>query len=132
MTGAAKGYIRIKRVYVEATASDGQRVLVDRIWPRGISKEHAALDLWLKDIAPSDDLRHWFGHEPARYEEFRARYTSELNANPAAVQQLCALADTGDVTLVYSAHDEAHNQAVVLAGYLAARGYRVGAGQSGG
>ncbi len=125
MTGTRPGRIRVRRIYTAAASDDGKRVLVDRVWPRGMSKERAALDLWLKDIGPSDALRHWFGHEPARYPEFRDRYFHELDSNPAVVQQLCDLADRGDVTLLYSAHDEAHNQAVVLAEYLAARGYKV-------
>ena len=109
--------LAVKRVYEAPAPYDGQRVLVDRIWPRGISKEDAALTLWLKEIAPSDELRKWFGHEPARWEEFRSRYNAELADNPAFTElgeQLTA----GPITLLYGAHDEAHNQAVVLADRL--------------
>lgn len=112
------GTIAIKRAYEPPMRGDGQRVLVDRIWPRGVSREEAALDLWLKDIAPSTALRKWFGHDPARWDEFRTRYRAELAANEAAVAQLCALAAKGKVTLIYGARDEQHNQAVVLADYL--------------
>ena len=93
-------------------------MLVDRIWPRGVSKEDAALTLWLKDIAPSDELRKWFGHEPARWAEFQKRYRAELDGNGEAVAQLRGLLGKGKVTLLYGAHDEAHNNAVALAGYL--------------
>ena len=110
--------IALKRAYAPPSPDDGQRVLVDRIWPRGVSREEAALDLWLKDIAPSTVLRKWFGHDPARWEEFRARYRKELASNDEAVAQLRALAAKGKVTLVYGARDEEHNQAVVLADYL--------------
>ena len=102
---------RIKRVYEPAAEADGQRVLVDRVWPRGITKEKAALSQWLKDVAPSTALRQWFGHEPARFAEFRERYREEL-AGSAALEELRGM--KGVVTLVYGAHDEAHNQAVVL------------------
>lgn len=117
-----KGSLRIKRIYEPAAGSDGQRVLVDRIWPRGVSREKAALELWLKDIAPSTELRKWFGHDPARFAEFRDRYREELDANREAVGQLCDLLGKGDVTLLYGAHDEEDNQAVVLAAYLKDRG----------
>lgn len=114
--------IAVKRVYEAPAAEDGQRVLVDRIWPRGVSKEHAALVLWLKDIAPSDELRKWFGHEPARWVEFQERYGAELDGNDEAVAQLRELLRHGKVTLLYGAHDEAHNNAVALAGYLRGTG----------
>ncbi|TPK91867.1 DUF488 domain-containing protein [Mesorhizobium sp. B2-4-17] len=110
--------IKLKRVYETPEPGDGQRVLVDRIWPRGVSKQDAALTLWLKDIAPSDELRTWFGHEPARWEEFQRRYRAELDSNDDAVTVLRTLLDKGRVTLLYGAHDEAHNNAVALAGYL--------------
>lgn len=106
-------HIRIKRVYVKPEATDGQRVLVDRIWPRGITKEAAALSLWLKDVAPSTALRQWFGHDPAKWAEFEQRYRAELAGNPA-LAQLKDLARKSPLTLVYSARDEQHNQAVVL------------------
>ena len=110
--------VRVKRVYAPPASDDGFRVLVDRIWPRGISKADAALDLWLKDVAPSTELRQWFGHDPERMTEFTSRYTAELDANPAATELRALAADHDRITLVYSAHDERHNQAVVLAAYL--------------
>lgn len=110
--------IAVKRVYETPAVTDGQRVLVDRIWPRGIAKKDAALTLWLKDIAPSDELRKWFGHEPARWVEFQKRYRVELDGNGEAVAELRGLLGKGKVTLLYGAHDEAHNNAVALAGYL--------------
>lgn len=108
------GNVRIKRIYETATADDGFRVLVDRVWPRGVTKEKAAVDLWLKEIAPSTELRKWFGHDPERWNAFRSRYLSELAARPALVEDLREQAEKGPLTLVYSAHDELHNQAVVL------------------
>jgi uncharacterized protein YeaO (DUF488 family) len=110
--------IRIKRVYEPPANDYGQRVLVDRIWPRGVSRESAALDLWLKDIAPSTLLRKWFGHDPSRFAAFRDRYRQELEENPQSVAELATLVKKGDVVLLYSAHDEKNNQAVVLAEYL--------------
>src|ERR1700761_5170348 len=110
--------ITIKRIYEPAAKGDGARVLVDRVWPRGISKGKAALDLWLKEIAPSTELRKWFGHDQARWNEFRERYGKELDGNADAVGQLNALAAQGPVTLLYSAHDTERNQAVALAEYL--------------
>jgi uncharacterized protein YeaO (DUF488 family) len=108
----------IKRIYEPAAASDGYRVLVDRLWPRGVRKETAALDLWLKDVAPSPALRTWFGHKPERYEEFTARYQDELASNPA-VRTLRDLANEhAAVTLLYAAHDPDNNHAKVLLGYL--------------
>jgi len=114
------GVISIKRVYEPAAVDDGTRVLVDRLWPRGVSKEEAKYDFWLKDVAPSTDLRHWFGHDPARWEEFRRRYVLELDANPA-VAELASIVKKGHTTVLYGAHDEEHNQAVVLADYLRSR-----------
>ncbi|TPI46371.1 DUF488 domain-containing protein [Mesorhizobium sp. B3-1-7] len=113
--------IAVKRVYEPPAKADGQRVLVDRIWPRGVSKKDAELTLWLKEIAPSDALRKWFGHEPERWAEFQKRYRAELDANGDAVAELRALLGRGKVTLLYGAHDEAHNNAVALAGYLEAQ-----------
>ncbi|ANT50496.1 DUF488 domain-containing protein [Mesorhizobium amorphae] len=110
--------IAVKRVYEPAQPGDGQRVLVDRIWPRGVAKKDAALTLWMKDVAPSDELRKWFGHEPERWTQFQERYGGELDANDEAVEQLRALLSKGRVTLLFGAHDEAHNNAVALAGYL--------------
>ena len=112
--------IAVKRIYDAPEKSDGQRVLVDRIWPRGVAKKNAALTLWLKDIAPSDELRKWFGHEPERWAEFRRRYGAELDRNKEAVAELRGLLGEGKVTLLYGAHDEVHNNAVALAGYLQA------------
>jgi len=106
--------LRLKRVYEPACDEDGIRILVDRLWPRGVSKDEAALAEWMKDVAPSAALRQWFGHEPARWDEFRKRYRAELKDNPA-VETLREMARKGTVTLVYSARDEQHNQAVVLA-----------------
>jgi uncharacterized protein YeaO (DUF488 family) len=112
--------IRIKRVYLPPDDEDGQRVLVDRLWPRGLGKSDAHFTSWLKDVAPSPELRKWFGHDPARWKEFRDRYTEELTSNPAvdSLRELCA---KGDVTLLYAAHDEAHNHARVLAEFLGAK-----------
>lgn len=110
--------IRLKRIYEPKGTDDGTRVLVDRIWPRGVSRKAAGLDLWLKDIAPSTELRKWFGHDPSRFAAFRDRYRQELDENPQAVAELEALVRQGDVTLLYAAHDEHDNQAVVLAEYL--------------
>jgi uncharacterized protein YeaO (DUF488 family) len=111
--------MKIKRIYDAPAKTDGTRVLVDRVWPRGMTKEHAAVDVWLKEIAPSTTLRKWFGHEAERWTEFRSRYRAELEANAAAVQQLRDLAKKGKITLLYSAHDSEHNNAVALLEYLA-------------
>ena len=113
--------IRVKRVYNPPDREDGARVLVDRLWPRGARKDKVKLTLWLKDIAPSDDLRRWFGHDPARFEEFSRRYRAELGANKDTVGRLEELVEAGPVTLLYAAHDEAHNNARVLADYLKGR-----------
>jgi len=113
--------VKLKRAYELPAADDGTRVLVDRLWPRGVSKEHAALDQWMKDISPSTELRKWFGHDPARWEEFCRRYTEELHQNAERVSQLRSLAREGPVTLVYSAHDEVHNDAIVLRDLLLGR-----------
>jgi uncharacterized protein YeaO (DUF488 family) len=114
--------IRIRRVYDPPERGDGARVLVDRLWPRGLSKDKAGLAAWLKDIAPSAELRAWFGHDPERFAEFSRRYRAELAGNEAAVDELRSLIAKGPVTLLYGAHDEAHNNAVVLADWLAGRG----------
>jgi uncharacterized protein YeaO (DUF488 family) len=113
--------IRIKRAYDEASPDDGTRVLVDRLWPRGVSKERIRIAFWEKDAAPSADLRRWFGHDPARWDEFQTRYTAELDANRAAWEPILDAARNGDVTLVYGAKDEEHNDAVVLQRYLQSR-----------
>jgi|SRR5689334_10147284 uncharacterized protein YeaO (DUF488 family) len=106
--------VRLKRAYESPSANDGTRVLVDRLWPRGVAKADAAVDVWLKDLAPSTALRKWFGHDPARWPEFRKRYAEELRQHPELFDQLRDRARAGPVTLVYSAHDELHNDAVVL------------------
>ena len=106
--------IRIKRAYEPPSSADGTRVLVDRLWPRGLKKADAHVAQWLKEVAPSNELRKWFGHDPARWEEFRRRYEAELAGKRDQLRELRKLAKSGPLTLVYSAHDEAHNQAVVL------------------
>jgi uncharacterized protein YeaO (DUF488 family) len=106
--------IRLKRIYEPAAAADGFRVLVDRVWPRGVTREEAALDLWMKEIGPSTALRKWFGHEPERWEAFRARYRSELREHEAELDELRRYAEKGRLTLLFGARDEQHNQAVVL------------------
>jgi uncharacterized protein YeaO (DUF488 family) len=111
--------IRLKRAYDPPSPEDGLRVLVDRLWPRGLRKADAAIDRWLKDIAPSTELRRWFGHDPGRWDEFRRRYRDELAAHPDLLDELRGLARAGVVTLVYSARDERHNDAVVLRDVLA-------------
>jgi len=113
--------VHTKRVYDDPDPEDGTRVLVDRLWPRGVSKEEARLDDWMKDVAPSDELREWFDHDPDRWDEFRDRYRSELADRPERVRELLEYARTGTLTLLYAAADEEHNNAVVLADYLADR-----------
>jgi uncharacterized protein YeaO (DUF488 family) len=110
--------VRLKRAYEAASPGDGYRVLVDRLWPRGVSKEEVKLDEWDKELSPSTKLREWFGHEPLRFAEFRRRYIDELRANGARLANLRRRARTGTLTLVYSAHDSEHNDAVVLAEVL--------------
>lgn len=115
--------IQLKRAYEAASRSDGLRVLVERLWPRGLRKEDAHIDEWLEDVAPSHELRRWFGHEPSRFPEFRDRYRRELRSEPArtALAALARRAAHRRVTLVYAARDEVHNNAVVLAQELARR-----------
>ncbi len=113
--------IQTKRVYEPAKSQDGLRILVDRIWPRGMTKEQARAGLWLKELAPSTALRKWFAHEPARWDGFKRRYYAELDANPQAVEQLVTLAQKGKITLLFSARDTECNQAVALKEYLLAR-----------
>jgi uncharacterized protein YeaO (DUF488 family) len=110
--------VRLKRAYDAASPEDGYRVLVDRLWPRGVSKERAKLDEWDKELPPSTKLREWFGHEPHRFAEFRRRYIEELRANGARLAKLRQRARAGTLTLVYSAHDSEHNDAGVLAEVL--------------
>ena len=107
-------HIKIKRVYLQPGEEDGLRVLVDRLWPRGLTKEKASVDLWLKEIAPSTELRKWFGHAPDRWKEFQIRYRAELRQNPEQVSLLKQEATKGMVTLLYGAKDEEHNEAVIL------------------
>jgi uncharacterized protein YeaO (DUF488 family) len=115
--------VKLKRAYEAPSAADGARVLVERLWPRGVRKADAALDAWLKELAPSDALRKWFAHDPDRFREFRARYERELRSPEARelIADLAKKAERGTVTLVYAAHDEEHNSAVVLARTLARR-----------
>lgn len=115
MTGrGASDAVKLKRAYEPPEPDDGTRILVDRLWPRGIKKTDAAIDRWLKDIAPSPELRRWFGHRPDRWPEFRRRYLAELWQRPELVEEIRAAARCGPVTLVYAARDEAHNDAIVL------------------
>jgi uncharacterized protein YeaO (DUF488 family) len=110
--------VRLKRAYEQPASSDGYRVLVDRLWPRGVSREEARLDEWAKELAPSAMLRRWFAHDPARFGEFRRRYTAELAAHEEKLGELRRRARNGTLTLVYGARDEEHNDAVVLAELL--------------
>ena len=110
--------LKIKRVYVAPVEDDGTRVLVDRIWPRGLTKNRASVALWLKSIAPTYEIRKWFNHDPVRWTEFRRLYNAELDANKADVEQLRKLVHVGPITLLYSAKDEQHNNAVVLFEYI--------------
>jgi uncharacterized protein YeaO (DUF488 family) len=136
--------IRMKRAYEPAVPDDGYRVLIDRLWPRGVSRARAELDAWEKELAPSAELRQWFGHDPERFEEFRRRYVDELRNQRPVLAALRRAARAGTLTLVYSAHDREHNDAVVLAEVLrrglpapdrartgAARDARCAEGQSG-
>jgi uncharacterized protein YeaO (DUF488 family) len=116
--------LRSKRAYEAAEASDGYRVLIDRLWPRGVSKERARIDEWARELAPSSELRRWFGHDPDKFEEFRQRYLAELRAHKDKLADLRRRARTDRVTLVYGARDTEHNDAVVLAELLR-RGGRV-------
>ena len=114
--------LKLKRIYDGAELQDGYRVLVDRLWPRGLSKEKAKVDLWMKEIAPSDALRKWFGHDPERWMEFQARYRKELQQKSELVKEISQLEKKyRTVTLVYSAKDELHNQAVALLAFLKKR-----------
>ena len=109
---------RIKRVYEPRSTEDGKRILVDRLWPRGLTKERAAVDLWLKDIAPSTELRKWFSHDPSKWTEFQARYRQELKSEADLLDVLKEKAAKGPITLLYGAKDEVHNEAVVLRSLL--------------
>lgn len=113
--------INLKRAYEPPAASDGCRVLVDRIWPRGIARDDLQIDVWLKDLAPSADLRKWFGHDPQKWPEFKKRYARELEQRPDALEQLVERAKAGRVTLVFAARDTQHNNAAALKEYLERR-----------
>lgn len=116
----AADHIKLKRAYEPPASDDGTRILIDRLWPRGLKKANAAIDEWMKEIAPSAQLRKWFGHDPERWPEFQRRYKSEIRQHPEQFERLRALAQHGRITLVFSAHDETHNDAVVLRGLLLA------------
>ena len=116
--------LRLKRVYEPRAKADGHRILVDRLWPRGLSKKKAAVDEWLKEIAPSAELRRWFHHDPERWPEFQKRYRQELRAHDDVLRKIVDRATRGTVTLLYSAHDPLHNGALVLRDYLVERGRR--------
>lgn len=118
MASRTRHPIHLKRAYEEPEASDGQRLLVDGLWPRGLRKETLQAEAWLKALAPSTALRKWFGHDPARWDGFRTRYFAELEANPEALARLRGYLVRGPVTLLYAAHDEEHNNAVALRDYL--------------
>ncbi len=113
--------IQIKRAYEPAARGDGRRILVERLWPRGVKKSALHADAWFKDVAPSTDLRIWYGHRPERWPEFRSRYRRELSNNKAAWSPLLAMAKRGNVTLLYAARDELHNGALVLRDFLQRR-----------
>jgi uncharacterized protein YeaO (DUF488 family) len=110
--------IKIKRVYEEPDKDDGLRILVDRLWPRGVTKEKASVDMWLKEIAPSTELRKWFGHDPGRWERFRERYETEIRHQDELIKMLRRKAIGGTITLIYAARDEKHNEALVLKQFL--------------
>jgi uncharacterized protein YeaO (DUF488 family) len=105
--------VMLKRAYDHPAKTDGQRILVDRLWPRGLAKAKAQIDLWLKDVAPSTELRQWFGHDPEKWPEFKKRYRAELKSNPA-LSDLQARSRQGNITLIYAARDQLHNEAAVL------------------
>jgi uncharacterized protein YeaO (DUF488 family) len=116
-----KARINVKRVYDAPDAGDGRRILVDRLWPRGLTKEKAKIDFWAKDVSPSNELRKWYGHEPGKWEEFKKRYFAEINGNKAAVDELIGQMGKGPVTLVYSSTERAINNAEALKIYLEAK-----------
>ena len=113
--------IRVKRVYDKPAASDGPRFLVDHLWPRGLKKDAVKVESWIKAVSPSNELRNWFGHEPVKWKEFQRRYAAELDKKPEGWQPLLEAARKGDITLVFSARDEEHNNAVALKDYLEKR-----------
>jgi uncharacterized protein YeaO (DUF488 family) len=110
--------IKLKRAYDPASQTDGTRLLVERLWPRGLSKEKLKLNGWIREVAPTTELRKWFGHDPAKWRQFRTRYFSELDSRPESWRSMVSLARRGTVTLVYSSRDEEHNNAVALREYL--------------
>jgi uncharacterized protein YeaO (DUF488 family) len=118
--------IQIRRAYDPAQKGDGTRLLVDRVWPRGVTRERLHLDDWIKDVAPSTELRKWYQHDPAKWDEFRRRYFGELEKNPHPWQPLLARARRGRVTLIYSAHDSEHNNAVAWKEFLDQKSKRKG------
>ena len=120
LPGVSPDQLRTKRAYEAPAPQDGTRILIDRLWPRGIKKEALAVDQWCKELAPSTALRQWFGHDPARWKEFERRYAAELQPHAAQLDALRTLARKGTLTLVYGAHDELHNNAVVLRALLLA------------
>jgi uncharacterized protein YeaO (DUF488 family) len=110
--------IKVKRIYAPAALDDGVRFLVDRLWPRGLNKTAVRLDAWLKDFAPSDDLRHWYGHDPARWDEFKHRYFAELDEKPTVRQTILSASRKGNVTLLFSTRELEYNNAIALKAYL--------------
>ncbi|HXI86840.1 MAG TPA: DUF488 family protein [Parvularculaceae bacterium] len=117
----ASNAIKVKRVYEAPSRADGKRILVERLWPRGLTKEAAHIDFWAKDVSPSPDLRKWYGHDPEKWPEFQKRYRDELKKNKAAVDALLDMIGKEPATLIYSARDEKKNSAVLLAAYLRER-----------
>lgn len=111
--------ISLKRVYDSASQDDGVRILVERLWPRGVKKEALQLDAWLKEVAPSTELRKWFGHDPAKWTRFQQKYFAELDAKPEALKPILKASTHGRVTLIFSSHDATHNNAVALKTYIA-------------
>jgi len=110
--------LKVKRVYEKDEPADGTRYLVERLWPRGMKKENLKMEAWLKDVAPSSDLRKWFSHDPAKWVEFQKRYRAELESNPSAWKPILDVAKGGMVTLLFSSHDAEHNNAIVLKSFL--------------
>jgi uncharacterized protein YeaO (DUF488 family) len=110
--------IKLKRAYEKPARDDGERILVERLWPRGLTKQRASIDLWLKEVAPSAELRRWFGHDPEKWNEFRQRYQKELKSNDGLIKLLKRKAKAGTITLIYAARDEEHNGALVLKRFL--------------
>ena len=110
--------IKLKRAYEKPSGDDGERILVERLWPRGLTKQRARIDLWLKDVAPSAELRRWFGHDPEKWDEFRQRYQNELKHKDDLIELLKRKAKAGTITLIYAARDEEHNGALVLNRFL--------------